>query len=256
MVVVTGGAGGLGSAMVRAFAAEGATVIAADLDLAAAELLAQELNASARKVAAASSAARVIAMPLDVTDESAWEALLEHVEREVGALDILVNNAGYFAPDIAFEHMPLALWRKHFAINSDGVFLGCKHAILRMKVRRRGAIVNLGSGMSLHAQATASAYCGSKAAVWMTTRTAAAAAGAYGIRVNAVLPGAVHTAMLMGNLKAGESESDFLARMATYGVLGKLATPADIAAAVLFLADPANSAITGIYLPVDGGNIH
>jgi NAD(P)-dependent dehydrogenase (short-subunit alcohol dehydrogenase family) len=243
-VVVTGGAGGLGSAMVRAFVAEGARVVIADCDQRAAQALANALPGAA------------IAMELDVCDESSWVALLDRVTAQLGALDVLVNNAGFFAPNIRFEDMPLALWRKHFAINCDGVFLGCKHAILRMRPRSGGAIINLGSGMSLHAQPTASAYCGSKAAVLMTTRTAAAAAGAYGIRVNAVLPGAVHTPMLLGNLQAGESEQAFLARMASHGVLGRLAEADDIARAVLFLADPANSAITGIHLPVDGGNVH
>lgn len=256
VVVVTGGAGGLGSAMVRAFAAQAATVVVADMDLAAAESLARQLDPKPGARNQGAQRARAVAMQLDVSDEAVWESVLDRVERDVGAIDVLVNNAGYFAPNIPFEQMPLALWRKHFAVNSDGVFLGCKHAILRMKPRGRGAIVNLGSGMSLHAQATSSAYCASKAAVWMTTRTAAAAAGAYGIRVNAVFPGAVQTPMLMGNLQAGESESNFLARMASYGALGKLATPEDIARAVLFLADPANCAITGVYLPVDGGNIH
>jgi NAD(P)-dependent dehydrogenase (short-subunit alcohol dehydrogenase family) len=168
---------------------------------------------------------------------------------------VLVNNAGFYRPNIAFEDMPIDLWRKHFAINADGVFLGCKHAIQRMKTRGDGAIVNLGSGLSITANATGAAYCASKAAVLMTTRTAAAAAGPYGIRVNAVLPGAVPTTMLMGNMTEAENEADFLARMRAYSPLGRLATPSDIARAVLFLADPSNPAISGVYLPVDGGNM-
>ncbi|MBB5687724.1 glucose 1-dehydrogenase [Sphingobium boeckii] len=243
VVIVTGGAGGLGRAIVRAFAAAGARVVIGDMDAAAAADLAAEIGADAR------------AMPLDVADEAQWIALLDRVEALWGGVDILVNNAGFFQPNVPFEDMPLDLWRKHFAINADGVFLGCKHGIRRMKPRGGGAIVNMGSGMSIKATPTASAYCGSKAAVLMTTRTAAAAAAPYNIRVNAVLPGAVDTDMLRGNMLAGDSPESFLDRMTGFSPMGYLASPEDIARGVLFLADPANRAITGVHLPIDGGNM-
>jgi NAD(P)-dependent dehydrogenase (short-subunit alcohol dehydrogenase family) len=241
-VLVTGGAGGLGSAIVRAFAAESAHVVVADTDIEKAKALARDLGESAH------------ALSLDVSNEADWVAALARVESEFGGLDVLVNNAGFFAPNIAFEDMDLALWRKHFSINCDGVFLGCKHGIRSMK-KRGGAIVNLGSGMSITPNPTASAYCASKAAVLMTTRTAAAAAGRYGIRVNAVLPGAVDTPMLAKNLRDGDNMSQYLQQLASFSALNRLATPADIARAVLFLADPANDAVTGIHVPVDGGNL-
>lgn len=237
IVVVTGGSGGLGRVIGRAFAAEGATVISADL------------------AAPAAAEPGVRHMGLDVASEAAWEALLDKIERDIGPLDIVINNAGFYRPNVLFEDMPLDLWRKHFAINVDGVFLGCKHAIRRMKPRGAGAIVNMGSGLSITASPTGAAYCGSKAAVLMTTRTAARAAGPYGIRVNAVLPGAVPTDMLMGNMVEGEDQAGFLGRMREYSPLGRLATPEDIARGVLFLADPANAALSGVHLPIDGGNI-
>jgi NAD(P)-dependent dehydrogenase (short-subunit alcohol dehydrogenase family) len=237
-VVVTGGSGGLGWAIATAFSVEGGRVIVADL---------------AAPAQAGDGAIGYI--PLDVTEENAWISLLDTVDAEHGGLDVLVNNAGFYKPNVPFEEMPLDLWRKHFSINVDGTFLGCKHAILRMKGRGGGAVVNMGSGLSITANAFGSAYCGSKAAVLMTTRTAAAAAGPYGIRVNAVLPGAVPTTMLMGNMVEGETEEDFLRKMVAYSPLGRLATPVDIARGVLFLADPANVAISGVYLPVDGGNM-
>ena len=237
-IVVTGGSGGLGGAIATAFRDAGGRVIVGDL------------------AGPTQDGGEAIShIPLDVTDEEAWIALLDTVDAEHGGLDVLVNNAGFYKPNIPFEDMPLDLWRKHFAINVDGTFLGCKHAIRRMKGRRAGAIVNMGSGLSITANAFGSAYCGSKAAVLMTTRTAAAAAGPYGIRVNAVLPGAVPTTMLMGNMAEGETEEDFLKKMVAYSPLGRLATPEDIARGVLFLADPANVAISGVYLPVDGGNM-
>jgi NAD(P)-dependent dehydrogenase (short-subunit alcohol dehydrogenase family) len=239
-VIVTGGSGGLGWPMCVAFARAGARVVVADMTAPDPELLAE-------------AAGDIRYFLLDVTSEREWIRMMDRVDAELGGLDVLVNNAGYYRPNIAFEDMPIELWRRHFAINADGVFLGCKHAIRRMKPRGGGAIVNMGSGMSITANATGAAYCATKAAVLMTTRTAALAGGPHNIRVNAVLPGAVPTAMLMGNMVEGEQEADFLAKMETYGALGRLASPEDIARAVLFLADPENRAITGVFLPVDGG---
>ncbi len=241
-VIVTGGGGGLGRAICAAFVASDGHVVVADVDEDSGGAVARELGGRARF------------MKLDVTDEAAWIAMLDTVEAELGGLDVLVNNAGFYAPNIPFEKMPLDLWRKHFAINSDGVFLGCKHGILRMR-ERGGAIVNMGSGMSIVANPTGSAYCGSKAAVLMTTRTAAAAAGRYNVRVNAVLPGPVHTSMLMRNLTADDTEDEYLEKLAGFSPLGRLARPEDIARGVLFLADPASQAVTGVYLPVDAGNM-
>lgn len=239
-ILITGAGGGLGSAMVRAFAREGGRVVATDLGEALCRPLVEELGASVRAAA------------LDVTREESWIGVLDGIEATEGRLDVIVNNAGFFRPNTPFEEMPLDLWRRHFAINSDGTFLGCKHGILRMKTHG-GAIVNIASGMAIRPIPTASAYCATKASVLMTTRTAAGSAGRYNIRVNAVLPGAVPTQMLMGNVVEGQSEEDFLAMMASLGALGRLATPDDIARGVLFLADDRNRAITGVALPVDGG---
>lgn len=242
VVVVTGGSGGLGWAMVRAFAGAGARVVAADLN----PPPQAELEALG---------GTVVHHLLDVTDEAAWIGLFDAVEARWGTPDVLVNNAGFYKPNIPFEDMPLDLWRRHMAVNADGVFLGCKHAILRMKARGSGAVVNIGSGMSIKANPMGAAYCASKAAVLMTTKTAAAAAAAHGVRVNAVLPGAVPTAMLMGNRMEGEDEDAMIARIEAYNPTGRLATAQDIARAVLFLADPANTALTGAHLAVDAGDM-
>lgn len=242
-ILVTGATGGIGRAIAHAFAAEGGRVMVADLPDAPVEALVAELGDGAASFA------------LDVTDEAQWIAAMDAMEARMGGIDIIVNNAGFFQPNIPFEEMPLDLWRRHFAVNADGAFLGCKHAILRMKGRGGGSIVNIGSGMSITANPMASAYCGSKAALLMTTRTAAARAGRYNIRVNAVLPGAVDTAMLMGNLSRDDTPEDYVARMASYSPMGRLASVQDIAHGVLLLADPASAAITGIFLPVDCGNM-
>ena len=250
-ILVTGALGGLGSAIAHAFADEGGQVIITDVNKNG------EKQGGARGLELATHIGRGAEfMILDVSNESSWQRVLDSINVRFGGLDVLVNNAGFFQSDIPFEEMPLAVWKKHFAINSDGVFLGCKHGIRGMK-QRGGAIVNIGSGLSIKAQATSSAYCASKAAVLMTTRTAASAGGRYNIRVNAVLPGPVNTEMLMRNRISCErqTESEFIEQLAGHSPLGRLATAKDVAHAVLFLADPGNSIITGTYLPVDGGNL-
>jgi NAD(P)-dependent dehydrogenase (short-subunit alcohol dehydrogenase family) len=250
-ILVTGALGGLGRAIAHAFADEGGQVIITDVNKTG------EKSGGARGLELANHIGRGAEfMILDVSNESSWQRVLDSLDVRFGGLDVLVNNAGFFQSNIPFEEMPLSVWKKHFTINSDGVFLGCKHGIRRMK-QRGGAIVNIGSGLSIKAQATSSAYCASKAAVLMTTRTAANAGGRYNIRVNAVLPGPVNTEMLMGNRIPVErqTENEFIEQLAGHSPLGRLATAKDVAHAVLFLADPGNSIITGTYLPVDGGNL-
>lgn len=244
---VTGGAGGLGRAIGVRLLSAGCAVILADIDGEAAVDAAAELSAM--------HAGRSFGVALDVADEAAWERALDDVVGVHGRLDILVNNAGIYRPNVPFEDMSFALWRQHQSINSDGTFLGCKQAILRMKGQGGGAIVNIASGMAVKANPNGVAYCASKAAALMTTRCAAAAAGKYGIRVNAVLPGAVDTPMLRGNAQEGEDADAYVASMAGYSALGYLAGPADIAEGVFYLASPAARAVTGVALPVDGGNI-
>jgi NAD(P)-dependent dehydrogenase (short-subunit alcohol dehydrogenase family) len=231
-ILVTGGMGGIGQAICRAYAAEGGRVMVADLPqaLEAAQAFAAQLgNGSSACI-------------LDVTSEDQWIAAMDQIE-------------GLYIPNIEFEDMPLDIWKRHFAINVDGTFLGCKHAILRMKPHNNGAIVNIGSGMSIYANPTGAAYSGSKAASLMTTRTAARSAGKYNIRVNAVLPGAVATAMLMGNINDGSTPEEYVKLMESFSPMSRLATTEDIAHGVLMMSDPKSHAISGVFLPVDCANI-
>jgi NAD(P)-dependent dehydrogenase (short-subunit alcohol dehydrogenase family) len=236
-VLITGAGGVLGRAIATAFAAEGAAVFAADLHAPAYE-------------------GNVRGIALDVTDEAAWQAAFATITAERGGLDVLVNAAGIHRPNIAFEDLSLDVWRQHFAVNSDGLFLGCREAIRHMAAtKRRGSIVNLASGLAIKARASSASYCASKAAALMTTRAAAQAGGPHGVRVNAILPGPVVSDMLMSNLLPGQDEAAFLARFAAGAPLGRLATPEDIAAAALFLCSDAARAITGVALPVDAGDM-
>lgn len=242
-ILVTGGTGGIGRAICHAYARQGGRVMVADLAQAPAAEFAAELGGGASSCI------------LDVTREEDWVAAMDAIESRFGGIDILINNAGFYQPNVPFEDMPLDIWQRHFAVNADGAFLGCKHAILRMKGRGGGAIVNIGSGMSITANPSGAAYCGSKAAVLMTTRTAAGSAGKYDIRVNAVLPGAVDTQMLMNNIGDGDDPGAYLQQMAGYSPMNRLATAEDIAHGVLMMSDPASHAITGVFLPVDCGNM-
>ncbi|MEZ5459223.1 MAG: SDR family oxidoreductase [Steroidobacteraceae bacterium] len=229
-VLITGAAGGLGSCMARHFREAGARVIATDL-----------------------RAADGI-VPHDVTAEADWARVFADAANAGHPIDVLVNNAGWYQPNIELREMSLATWRKHFAINTDGAFLGVREA-LRAMHGRGGVILNICSGASVTPFPLGGAYCASKAATLMLTRVAAKAGGPQGIRVNAILPGAVPTDMLRGNLLPGQDEQQYLALLASHSAMGKLASADDIARAAVFLCSEAAASISGVALPVDAGAV-
>jgi NAD(P)-dependent dehydrogenase (short-subunit alcohol dehydrogenase family) len=194
-------------------------------------------------------------LPLDVTSESEWEGLIESVVAEHGALNGLVNIAGVFTPGIPFEDMTLAQWRYHMDVNLDGSFMGCRLAIKAMAKTSGGSIVNFSSGLAHIMLSDGGAYCVSKAAVLGLTRLAAKAGGKYRVRVNAVLPGAIDTPMLWGNLREGQDPQELIDMLVKQHPIGRIGQTADIAQAVAFLLDPANSFVTGALLAVDGGQL-
>lgn len=229
-VLITGAAGGLGRCMVRHFRDAGARVIASDLR--AGEGL----------------------VPHDVTSEADWARVFADAARAGHPVDVLVNNAGWYQPNIELRDMPLETWRRHFAINTDGAFLGVREA-LRTMHGRGGVILNICSGAAVTPFPHGGAYCASKAATLMLTRVAAKAGGPQGIRVNAILPGAVPTDMLRANLLPGQDEQQYLAMLASYSPLNRLASPDDVARAAVFLCSEAAAAISGVALPVDAGAV-
>jgi NAD(P)-dependent dehydrogenase (short-subunit alcohol dehydrogenase family) len=229
-VLITGAVGGLGSCMARHFREAGAHVIATDLR--AGEGL----------------------VPHDVTSEADWVRVFADAARAGHPIDVLVNNAGWYQPNIELREMSLDTWRRHFAINTDGAFLGVREA-LRAMHGRGGVILNICSGAAVTPFAQGGAYCASKAATLMLTRVAAKAGGPQGIRVNAILPGAVPTDMLRGNLLPGQDEQQYLAMLASFSPLNRLASPDDVALAAVFLCSDAAAAISGVALPVDAGAV-
>jgi len=239
IALITGAARGLGAQMARRFAAAGARVVIADLDEAAGRALAAELpGAGFRR--------------LDVTCEAEWLATWDALERDVGPVRILVNNAGFYRPNVPLEQMELALWQKHFAINADGPFLGCREALRRMK-GCDGVVLNIASTAAINGFLNGAAYSASKAALAMLTRIAAKAGGPQGLRVNGIMPGATPTDMLHGNKLPGQSDEELYASLRPYHPLGRLATPDDIAGVALFLCSDQAAFISGVLLAVDGG---
>ncbi|WP_191060088.1 2,3-dihydro-2,3-dihydroxybenzoate dehydrogenase [Geminicoccus harenae] len=239
MALVTGAAGGIGAAVVRLLHEEGARVVAADLD-----------------PGAVAFPEPVRAEPLDVRDSQAVDALVARVEAEWGPIDIGVNVAGVLATDLVVDTSD-ATWQQVFEVNTAGVFRVCRALARRMIPRGRGDLVTVSSnaaGIPRHAMA---AYAASKAASTMFTRCLGLELAAHGIRCNIVAPGSTLTPMQTGMwADADGAEQVIQGSLATFktGIpLRKLATPEDVANAVIFLLSDQAGHITMADLYVDGG---
>jgi len=241
-VLVTGGLGGIGRAVAQVLATQGARVY----------LARRPGSALPERAAFASS---VHHLELDVTSETGWAHALERIEWAEGALYGLVNNAAVLEPAIDFLELDRAGWRRQLSVNLDGTFLGCRCAMRVMARTHGGAIVNVSSGAAWLAVPEAAAYCVSKSAALALTRLAAKAGGRHRVRVNAILPGAIDTPMLWRNVRAGDSPAAFMQALTRAHPIGRIGSPADVAAAVAFLLDPANDFITGALFSVDGGQV-
>jgi 3(or 17)beta-hydroxysteroid dehydrogenase len=241
VVLITGGASGIGAATAQLMAGEGARVVVADRN-------AEGARAVARSLAGA------LATMLDVTDETSWEAACAEVLERFGALHVLVNSAGISVP-ATVEEATLEHWRETMAINADGVFLGCKHGVRAIARSGGGSIVNVASTLGARPGAAYVAYSASKAAVLAVTRSTAlhCAAQKYGIRCNAVLPGATHTPMVDTYLNNAPDPAALMAQFEAVHPLGRIGRPEDIARAILYLASDEADWVTGVALPVDGG---
>jgi NAD(P)-dependent dehydrogenase (short-subunit alcohol dehydrogenase family) len=221
--LITGAGSGIGAAVARLLAAEGAEVIVADLSP---EAVADELGAQA--------------VVLDVRHEA-------EVEFAMADLDVLVNCAGIGSTTNAPE-TTLDVWENVFAVNARGTFLCCKYAIPGMAARGGGSIVNIASVAALVGLRNRAAYCASKGAVVSLTRALAVDHVADGIRVNAVAPGTVDSPWVRRLVEdVGESVDALRARQP----MGRLGTPEEIAEAVAYLA--AAEFVTGSVLVIDGG---
>lgn len=242
VALITGGAAGIGFATAELLAAEGARVVIGDL------------NRAAGEHAAAALGGRAAFKPLDVTQEADWIAATDTVARDHGRLDILVNNAG-IALSQDFETTTLDDWRRVMAVNLDGVFLGCKHAVRVMKARQAGSIVNLSSVAGLIGDPRLAAYCASKGGVRLLTKSVAlhCARRGYNIRCNSVHPSFVETPMLINMVARARDPAKARAGYAAAAPLGRIAQPNDVAQMILFLASDKSAFTTGAEFVVDGG---
>ncbi len=241
VALVTGAAGGMGRAIVRAFAEAGADVVAGDL------VDDTRLAADTEGLPGA-----VHLRIVDVSDAASVEALVLAATEGFGRLDLAVNAAA-----VEFETAPLADcedadFDTMMAVNARGVFLGMKHELRAMVAQGDGgAIVNIASTNSFRPQANQPAYTASKHAVLGLTRSAAVDYARHGIRVNAICPGAIDTPMLRNAIERRRSDADEVARrLSLFGRFGK---PDEIAQATLYLCSSGSTFVTGHALVVDGG---
>ncbi|MGC0055908.1 SDR family NAD(P)-dependent oxidoreductase (plasmid) [Brucella pituitosa] len=241
IAIVTGASGGLGQAICLALAENGARVVAVDVSeeraLAAVETLRAEGFSDAIALVANVSSAASVAEAFGQLDQ-----LTDHV-------DILVNNAGVREIKNVFD-LPPAEWDRVMAINLNGPYYCAREAAIRMRDRHTaGSIVNISSVAGLVGIRNRPAYCSSKHGVVGLTKNLAFDLSPYGIRVNAIAPGAIATPMT----EAYYSDEEFLKGLEHAVALGNTGTPGAIAQAAVYLCSPQASFVTGVVLPVDGG---
>jgi NAD(P)-dependent dehydrogenase (short-subunit alcohol dehydrogenase family) len=241
VALVTGGGSGIGRASARAFARAGARVVVADVDAAAGE-------ETARVIAADGSEGRFVRA--DVAREEDVAALVAAAVAAYGRLDCAHNNAGIEGQMALLAEYAEAEWARVLAVNLTGVWLCLKHEIARMARQGGGAIVNTASIAGLTGFARAPAYCASKHGVIGLTRSAAHGYAKAGIRVNAICPGWIETAMVD---RIAASNPDLNTYLLGRTPVGRLGTPEEIAEAVVWLCSDAASFVTGAAIVADGG---
>ena len=239
VALVTGAAAGIGEAIARRFAAEGATVYLGDVADAAGTAVAAEIGSAF--------------LHLDVAAEDSWHAATAQIGAERGRLDILVNNAGIVS-NLPIDMMTLDAWSRVLAVDLTGPMIGSRDAIAMMRCNPQpgGAIINIASSVAFLGLPNDAVYTAAKAGLLGLTRSAAARCAEQGwnIRVNSLHPGTTDTAILRGHIAHDPSLLDKFNAMSP---MGRMAKPEEVAALAVFLASDEASYCTGGAYTVDGG---
>jgi len=241
--IITGASSGIGRATALIFAREGARLVLADINAASLSQVRDEIIAMG---------ASVVARPTDVSSEAEVKALIDLAFDTFTDIDILVNNAGIGGLLDPLENQTTEEWHKVFDVNVMGPVYATKHIIQHMKSRRKGSIINIASVAGVRSGAGGNAYSACKAALINFTQTSACEVGAFNVRINAICPGLIETAMTQPFFDYARSTGKE-SQIGKYSELKRAAVPDEVAWAILFLATDEASYITGQALPVDGG---
>ncbi len=240
VVVITGGAGGIGAAAARLLAMEGASVAVTDIDRDGAEALAGEIDG--------------LGLHHDAVSEASWRRVMDAVRARFGRLDVLVNNVGGGLPNGDIEQRTLDDYHAVMRRNLDSVFIGCKLGVELMK-ETGGSIINLSSVHGIRAAAHEAGYSASKGGVRLLTKSVAlhCARAGYRIRVNSLHPGYILTARLKNWVATSPEGAALMQSLIAQHPIGFLGEPEDVAAAILYLASDESRFMTGSELVIDGG---
>ena len=241
VAIVTGAGNGIGNAIAKAFAEEDAHVVIADINEAAGEKAAKEINEAGGKA---------VSIPTDVSDEKQIQAMVEKTLNLLGHIDVLVNNAGITVHKKLID-LDREAWDRQIGVQLTGPFLAIKHVARQMIQQGRGGkIVNITSVAGQMGRVKQASYCSVKGGLIMLTKVAAMELAEHGINVNAVAPGLIDVAAQRDEDTLSQAYKDsYLEQLP----LGRIGMPSDIANMVLFLASPEAEWITGQNYIVDGG---
>jgi 3-oxoacyl-[acyl-carrier protein] reductase len=243
VAIVTGGASGFGEVICRQFAAQGARVVVADINVALGEKTAADLTAAGHAA---------VFQPTDVTRTGDMAALVAATLARFGRLDIMVNNAGISHANQPMLNIGEAEFDRIYAVNVKSLYLSAIHCVPVFRRQKSGCFINIGSTAAVRPRPGLTWYNGSKGAVVLITKSMAVELAPEGIRANAINPAIADTPLLTTFMGADDTAAN-RARFTASIPLGRLGRASDVAHAAVFLAEPSSEFITGVCLEVDGG---